>query len=245
MSELECPSPEQMSSERLNKVLTQYRESPKLLGLISVYLKKATQTHVKICDLPSRFNIDTAIGDQLTILGRRMGFPRSHKSCQTPRVHGFECDSYDDPFINLSGFCDENSTWLDCFEAVSSQVTINNDETYRKFLKARRYQMLRRYDFKSLTLACRELWGDQAFIAKIEKKSVIFAIGRTLNSEETELLKIYPRVLPLILGTGVKFHLNDTPVAGFGEGWGGFCVEGDSNIHAQWLCPIDINPYEC
>ena len=39
-----------------------------------------------ICDLPSYFDIDTEVGEQLTFLGRRMGWPRCHCICTSQPV---------------------------------------------------------------------------------------------------------------------------------------------------------------
>jgi hypothetical protein len=62
-----------------NRVLTQYRESPKLLHVIRTFLGQACQTSEAVCDLPSYFNLDTAVGDQLTIIGKWMGLLMWHR----------------------------------------------------------------------------------------------------------------------------------------------------------------------
>ena len=71
-----CPDINEMVEERIDRVLTQYRESPNLLFLLRTYLKAICSTGLNNCDLPEKFDINTAIGDQLTILGKRLGWPR-------------------------------------------------------------------------------------------------------------------------------------------------------------------------
>ena len=119
MSSLVCPTKEALVDERIDRVLTQYRESPRLLFLIKAYLNKVAETALQVCDLPEKFDLDTAVGDQLTILGKRLGWPRCHCICDVQPVFGFE---YDDeislrPVTGFGGtlptasfgFCDDNA----------------------------------------------------------------------------------------------------------------------------------------
>lgn len=91
MSNEVCPTPEALVEERIDRVLTQYRESPKLLFMMQTYLSKIASTALQICDLPERFNLETATGDQLTLIGKRMGWPRCHCICDVQPVFGFDC----------------------------------------------------------------------------------------------------------------------------------------------------------
>lgn len=88
---INCPTAAEMAEDRINRVLTQYRESPKLLFLLRTYLEAVATLHEDVCDLPEAFDLDKAVGDQLTILGKRMGWPRNHCVCDVQPVFGFEC----------------------------------------------------------------------------------------------------------------------------------------------------------
>lgn len=254
---------------RINEVLTQYRESPKLLHLLRTYLRQVEIVEQSICDMPDKFDLDTAVGDQLTLLGKRMGFPRLHCICDIQPVFGFAC-SNDSTMDNILGFC-TGADWKDCSNMGISYVSIDDDELYRRFLKARRYQIMSYYDRESLKAALREIWGNTSMIMDSRNGRVVVAPGRDLTDAELGLIQIYPRVLPIALGIEVRFHFGPLNVFGFGNGWGGFCdgeavdgqpllTEDDDVIYtesddeiltdnlgigADWLCAIDVRPYEC
>lgn len=266
---MSCVKDFEAVEQRMNEVLTQYRESPKLLHLIRTYLRQAEIVDQAICNLSDWFDLDTAVGDQLTILGKRMGFPRLHCVCDVQPVFGFDCgDDLDS--TNILGFC-TGATWSDCSDGGLSFVSIADDEIYRAFLKARRYQIMAYFDRASLKAAIKELWGPTAMIMDSRNGRVVVAPGRDLTAAEMALIQLYPRVLPITLGVELRFHFGPLRVFGFGEGWGGFCdgeavdgqpllTEDDDVIYAEtdqeiladnlgigadWLCAIDVRPYEC
>lgn len=272
---VDCPVPDVLVEEEIDRVLTQYRESPKLLHVIRTWLRQIEGVIFSICDMPSYFDIDTAVGDQLTLLGRRMGFPRNHCICSVQPVFGFECDGIISEY-QLAGFCDGNSTWQDCWPYGLSEISIEDDEMYRGFLKARRYQMISLYDMESLTEAIQHLWGETAWVIEAGEGRVVIAPGRDLTSQEASMLQVYPRVLPVAPGIRIRFHFGTVrSVFGFGEGWGAFCerpgvddrilvteaadaiLVDDGSLEAQlltgpdnvidpdWMCEIDVRPYEC
>lgn len=173
------------------------------------------------------------------------------------------------------GFCDDSATWIVCGVSGIGEISIADDEMYRKFLMVRRYQMLALYDLESLTEACRIFWGDTATVLDAGHGRVVIAPGRDLTQAETALLQLYPRVLPVAPGVRIRFHFGPTKVFGFGEGWGGFCeppadpaeaegviliteigaelvtetgevlTTGPLNLDAPWMCEVDPHPYDC
>lgn len=269
MSQLICPEVGTLTEERISEVLTQYRESPKLLHLLRTYLKSVESTALKVCDLPSYFDIETAVGDQLTIVGKRLGWPRCHCVCDVQPVFGFDCDGVVNDYP-VAGFCDDTVSWIDCGDFGVGDVCINDDELYRKFLKVRRYQMLAYFDIESLNTCLQILWGSEATVIDAGHGRVVVTPGRDLSDVEIALLQLYPRVLPVALGVEVRFHFDRPKVFGFGDGWGGFCepwvdsaslvtddeetleTESGADIttgvltrDAPWMCEIDVKPYSC
>lgn len=266
----ECPLDDELVEPRVDRVLTQYRESPKLLHVIRTYLRHAETAYQHICDLPEKFDIDTAVGDQLTIIGKRLGWPRCHCVCTVQPVFGFECDGVINEYP-VSGFCDGDVTWTDCGVFGLGEVCIEDDELYRAFLKARRYQFTAQFDIDSLNAAVRTLFGDAAMVLDAGRGRVVIAPGRALTSAETALLQLYPRVLPVAPGVLVRFHFGVLDVFGFGTGWGGFCepvfpdgtelvtelgenlvdengedlITGPLTQGADWMCEVDVRPYKC
>lgn len=263
-----CETKESLVENRIDRVLTQYRESPKFLHMLRTYLGFIAEAKLRTCDLPSYFDIDTAVGDQLTILGKRLGWPRCHCVCDTQPVFGFDCNTIQEK--EVSGFCDESVVWEDCENSGVGDICISDDEVYRKFLKVRRYQFTKKFDITSLEECLKIFWGDQAVIVDEGFGRVIIAPGRELSDQEIALLQLYPRVLPVALGVNVLFHFSGVKVFGFGEGWGEFCEEwrpdglpitdGEDDLEtenseliitgpltqdANWMCGIDVKPYGC
>ena len=221
----------------LDQVATQYRESPRLLGILRHDLREITSALFAIDAIPSAFEIDTAVGEQLSILGRRLGWLRCHCVCVTPPVFGFQCDP-PIPNIDIAGFC-EPGTWFDCDENGVGDLCIKDDETYRGYLKARRYQMLRRWQIDDLQLAARELWGGSASAISQGGGVVSISPGRDLTPVEEMELPLAFRVLPIAPGIRATLHRASGTVFGFGSGWGGFCDD------AVWFCPTEFDPFAC
>lgn len=258
----------EMVEGRVDKVLTQYRESPKLLFVIRSYLTSILNRSFDIHDLPSLMDIDTAEGDQLTMIGKVLGWGRCHCVCDLQIVFGFNCDE-DFTQQSLAGFCDEGVTWENCGTNGVGEICINDDETYRKFLKVRCYQMGAFFDIDSLNMCVKILFGEQASVLDSGNGRVVLAPDRELSEHEQALLQLYPRVLPVTLGVSVRFHFFNSNVFGFGEGWGGFCdilssneeietdesnlitetsepiITGDIRFDALWMCEFDVKPYTC
>lgn len=269
---LTCPTSPALVEAEIDRIATQYRESPLLIFLMRTYLAQVAEAIVATCAIPSFFDIETAVGDQLTLIGKRLGFPRCHCVCAVQPVFGFECES-GVADVPVGGFCDDNITWRDCGIGGIAEICIAEDEMYRGFLLARRYQALALYDVVSLTAALRHVWGATASVIGGKPGRVIMTPGRALTNAETAVLQLVPRVLPVAPGIVQRFHLGpyDFPVFGFGEGWGGFCepaypdgvaitladgtpmtlVDGTPfwtaalTEGAPWACQVDIRPYEC
>lgn len=267
---MSCPDRAQTIEERIDEVLTQYRESPNLLYLLRTYLGAVVDLHLQVCDLPEKFNLDTAVGDQLTLLGKRLGFPRCHCVCTSQPVFGFVCEGYI-PNQPVAGFCESNSTWAGCGEFGTGDVCINDDELYRRFLKSRARQAAGLLDRDNLIAAIRDLFGPTGTLLGDHNGRIIVAPGRALTDDEITVLQLYPRVLPLAPGVEVRFHFETTYVFGFGDGWAGFCdpllaeelklaTESEDDIMtddndfiitdpvpppAAWMCQIDVRPYTC
>lgn len=264
-----CPEDFELVEPRIDRVLTQYRESPKLLHLIRTYLRQAEEVDQAVCDLPSYFDIESAVGDPLTLLGKRMGWPRCHCVCDVQPVFGFSCEGVLEE-RPIAGFCDGTITWASCDAFGHGEICINDDELYRKFLKVRRHQMLALFDIENLNTAVQTFWGSQALVLAAGRGRVVIAPGRNLTDVEIALLQLYPRVLPVAPGIVARFHFGDLPVFGFGAGWGGFCdvwEPGDLAIAAgndvlvtedgveitvgplmrgaMWMCEFDVHPYDC
>lgn len=217
-----CIDEEAFVEAGIDRVLTQYRESPKLLHMIRTYLRHLWQARQSICDLPSFFNLDTATGDQLTIIGKWMGFPRCHCVCDVQPSFGFPCEIELPGSRPIVGFC-EGGLWLACGEDGVSEICITDDDVYRSLLIARSYQFQSRYGWDDQTAAIQAIFGRQARIMDSGHGQVVYAPFRALSDLELAILQVIPRALPLPPGVSSRWHFGTRPIFGFGEGWGGFC----------------------
>lgn len=255
----------------IDRILTQYRESPNLLGMIRRDLGEIAAIIIEangspgasvpllisgrpltingasllmtdpdcppIDGLPEKFDILTAVGDQLTIIGKRLGWPRCHCICVPVPVFGFPCGTLNanKPIVGLCEGC----MWDDCSEAGTGTICLDDDETYRRFLLARRYQARQLWDIDSLQAAANHIWGGIATVVSMGGARVAIQIGRSLTDLEQIQLPVAFRVLPIAPGVTPYISYDSGNVFGFGEGWGGLC-EG-----ATWFCPEPYDPYIC
>lgn len=225
---------------RIDRVLTQYRESPRLLGVARHGLEQRRQAAEAIRDAPEHFDILTAQGDQLTIVGKWLGFPRCHCVCVSPPVFGFPCPPGEgDPNVTIVGLC-EGGVFDGCFEGGSGEICIDDDEVYRGYLLARRYQMLRRYARADLEAAARHIWGETAEVFSQRPGAVVIAPRRDLTTVEYAQVPVAFRVLPTAPGVATFIHYGTKPLIGFGSGWADICDED-----AEFLCPVRVDPYSC
>lgn len=215
-----CVNPADMVEQRIDRVLTQYRESPKLLHVLRTYLGALANSYNDICDLPEKFDIETAVGDQLTTVGKWLGFPRCHCICDISPVVGFDCGT---SLRQIVGFeCETQvGNWEDCASGLVD-TCINDDNLYRKFLFVRRYQILRQFDLDSLETCIRIFFGQQARVLYSGNKKIVIGTGQENSNADYGILQLIKRVLPVALGVKVYFHFGNLKCAGFGEGCGGF-----------------------
>jgi hypothetical protein len=232
-----CPATGDLVAIEIGRIATQYREAARLKAYMRAVLGLVEEAAIVTCGIPSAFDLGTAIGDQLSLIGKRMGFPRAHCACETAPVYGIACEG-SSPLVEIAGPCDD-ATWIDCGAVITSTLRIDDDTIYRAHLLARRYQMLGLYDIDSLTAAIRHLWGPAAWVPDAGHGRVVVAPGRALTTLETRLLPISFRILPVAPGLRAAVHLGTSALLGTGSGWAGSCDDG------EWLCPVEIDPYSC
>ncbi|WP_395175039.1 hypothetical protein [Roseibium alexandrii] len=197
-----CFDREKVIDDGLSRLRTQYRESPNLIAVIRHGLEQIADVADAICTIPEEHEILSGVGDQLTNVGKRLGWPRCHCVCGNTNL----CQS--------------------------------DDEVYRGFLLARRYQVLRLFDVVSLEIAAAHIWGATANVRNLGGARVAVGPGRALTASETEQIQLAFRVLPIAPGIQPFLETATGPVWGFGAGWAGLC-------DGRWSCPVEIDPYGC
>jgi hypothetical protein len=209
------------TEEKIDKIKTQFRESRNLIYLARAYVGLAASACQEAAGLLDHFDIDTAVGDQLTILGKALGWPRCHCAGQRRPVFGFACETECGPPTQpIGGFCE--AEW-DCGGPEYVDFCFTDDELYRGFLKARIVTVWGDYSRAGMTRAARAVFGDDAVIYRESEGVIGIAAGRLMTATEISIAHLYEQVLPVPPGFRLDlYHSNGRPF-GFGDGWGGFC----------------------
>lgn len=199
----------------LDRRIQQYRDAPKLEALIRWRLRAMLEAADGLPVLSGV--IDDFSGDLLTKIGGILGFPRSHVVNKIPRVHGFG----DASSVQIVGF-GEGGTWLPAADFSSTRTEIEDDETFRRFLRAHILSLGNDAKLETITLIAKNLWGDVAGLQSSINGRIVVATGRALTLVEGQFWAVYPRLFPVPYGIRLEFHEGPIRVAGFGAGWGGF-----------------------
>ena len=218
--------------ERLDRVLTQYRESPNLLAVIAAATGQVEEIAAAAQAIPPMLDLETAEGDWLTVLGKAMGFVRRHCVCLPTPVFGFPCND-PDPLQPVVGFCDGRGTWRACDATTGAEYELTDDDTYRRFLKVRALQLRLDFSEGSLLEAARIAFGDQAEVLRSNAREVVIAPGEDFNILHPTA-QLWTRVMPVPPWVKVRFHIGPTrALFGFGKGWTGFCGSGDVPLETE------------
>jgi len=213
------------TDDRTEKLATQYRESPNLQSVIRTYLDSAGEVAPVICSV-FEVDIDTSTGDQLTQIGKILGWGREQCGGTRPKVFGFtcedECSSLETP---IGGFCDN---WVgdDCDNnSLFGAFSFEDDELYRRFLKSVVLKYDNDYRRSTLKQALAILFGEDSVVYTETPGTISISSGRALTSDEISIAHLFKQVLPIAPGVGVDIYETQTSKPfGFGEGWGGFCT---------------------
>lgn len=199
----------------LDRLIQQYRDAPNLKALIRGRLRALIDAADGIPRLSGE--LDDFTGDLLTKIGGILGFPRSHVVRKVPVVFGFGEASN----VQIAGF-GQGAVWEPAADFSSVRVSIEDDDTFRHFLKAHILALTDQSVIARVKDVAQHLWGDDAGVQSSRNGRIVIATGRTLTLAEGQFWPIYPRLFPVPFGVRVEFHEGPMRVFGFGEGWGGF-----------------------
>lgn len=113
----------------LNLLILQYRDSPKASETIKANITKYEELYNVILQFEEAFDIDTAVGVQLDILGKIVGISRIIPDV-IPKVYF----GFDNNIVNSAGFGDAPFFRLGDSLLTDTQL---NDYDYRFFIKAK------------------------------------------------------------------------------------------------------------
>jgi hypothetical protein len=114
----------QIDASRL--VTSQHRNQPKFMAVVEALTRATEQVRAATKRLTDDFNIDTAVGAQLDMIGLWVGITRRLSVPITGAFFSF----------NVTGLGWNQANWKGPFEATEG-ITVLDDETYRAVLKAK------------------------------------------------------------------------------------------------------------
>lgn len=206
----------------LERRIGQYVESDNLAAVLGTYLREMEPVRAALAELARVLDLDTAQGEALSLIGRRMGFPRTHCVSQSRPVFGFPRPNGPLPGEPEIGDLGDPATVWAGSEAVGvGSITINDDAAYRRFLKARAVQLRSDYTVAALLRACVALFGPGVEILGDTDRTVVVVLPARLDATARLWRPLYPRVLPIPPCVSVRFHERDPSLDlfGFGAGW--------------------------
>lgn len=210
-------------ASRKKMLATQYRESENLNALLDMLLEPVEDLAKALCDVGVP-DIDTAVGDQLTILGKVLGWGRVNANGPTKPVFGFACQC-NPTGLSIAGFCEGN--WYVTGDASSTLqrdvYEFTDDEEYRRFLKAIIYRHRSDYRRGALQEASEILFGPDAIVHMTDVGSGTVYTGRALTPVERTIGHLFTQVMPIAPAMYLRLYETPSVPFGFGDGWGGLC----------------------
>lgn len=231
-----------MEEARIDRILTQYRESQKLIGVIRAALSELADVAERGQTIETAFDINTSVGHPLTVIGGWLGWPRVHCQGSRPVVFGFSCPDNDcSTGYPVAGLCE--GARFACEGAEYEEFTFEDDALYRRYLKARAISINAQksggYTRECLVDAAAALFQHECVIVKERRGEVIICLTRFFSSAELQILHLAEQVLPVPPGVKLIWAHCDGAIFGFGAGWGEICT---SSFYRVINDPFDSAP---
>ena len=223
-----CDAP--LVDAHMSKVLTQYRQSQKLLTLLAGLIASLEPIKENLCLNLYWKTLDLSTGEQLDFYGALVGMPRCVCDAKQRTFFGFSNAScVDDPCgcLNpIGGFCDDFKC-SDNVETGIGEYCFTDDDLYRRFIKGKILSNASDGSTHSIIEVANAIFDStSSFIASNVHSLVTVGLDRPFTTEEFELLPLIEKIIPTYPSTKVQFsHSNGKPF-GFGAGWGEFCSGG-------------------
>lgn len=203
-----------------NLLLYQYQGLPKATGTIDLLIRQAICDLVPL-DVRDAFNIDTAVGPQLDILGKYIGFSRRVLS-QIPRDY-FTFGDTDTPSLAVTGFTaydsvvNPTSVFLR-YSMLAESFDDLEDEEYRLMLKIQIVLNSTDNTLKSITEILFEFFGTDLICYDAKDMSISYLVKPA--AKKIALLFASQDALPKPQGvnlTGVYLAEDPTKIFGMAD----------------------------
>jgi len=188
-------------------LIIQYIDKPKARAMIAAYIEELLSSGI-LFDIRDAFNLETAIGVQLDIIGKYVDLTRFYSSSDlTDDYFGFaDANNIGGVSANIIGFDDaaapdKTGFFLDANEVISAALRLN-DDAFRTLIKFRIVQNHSNHSVKSITDSIFAFFNTDVFVKDNLNMTMTYLIGNYSNS----LIRaaIQKEVLPRPMGVRME-----------------------------------------
>jgi len=123
-------------SEYINLLIKQYWEKPKAYAEIAMKASSWRRSFVWLSSFENAFDLDSATGDRLDIIGRIVGIGRAIPYAVPKIAFGFDENPNSRGFDDLFSPLNDRAPFQDLFESESTELVLD-DNAYRLFIRAK------------------------------------------------------------------------------------------------------------
>lgn len=189
---------EQIIEYYSNLLIIQYKSKQKAMATIALIAEIQANNNIQF-DVESAFDIATAVGKQLDILGKYIGVDRSYQGTDYPdNTFGF-CDYNDDIGTGQTGFTDyadyatQVGTTLTYADIIGNQQMLDDDD-YRTILKLQIATNSSNMSQKSIDDQLFNIFGDEVILTTTNHMEIWYFVSPDIGVLENVLIQ--KKVLP-------------------------------------------------
>lgn len=204
-------------SNYLAIITSEYNQQPMFMDMVANVTQAFADNTAVMSALPSMFDVDSAVGDQLDKVGLWIGVTRNISVPLTGVYFAFDTDGL--------GF--DQGTWYSAFNPITGVVTLS-DEAYRTLLKAR----IANNQWDGTIEGAYDVWdtvfadtGVSIFIQDLENMHMVYALTGPVPDAVT--LALFQGGYLNLKPAGVKIDAYLTPTVSNAP-YFGFDVENNS-----------------
>lgn len=204
----------------VNLLIIQYNLKPKARATIELFVGELIASGIYL-DVRDAYNLETAVGAQLDIIGQYVGVDRFFFTQQLDGDYFGFADAQDMAGVsaNIVGFDDASAPsktgeFLDASALVGSELRLN-DTNYRQLIKLKIAQNNSSHSTKSISDILFDSFAGDVILTDGYDMTITYLF----NAESTILIEAAREkmVLPKPAGVGIKTIINGTQFFGFAD----------------------------
>lgn len=204
-----------------NLLIIQYSNKPKAKATIELMAREIVASGI-VFDVENGYNVDTAVGVQLDVIGKYVGVDRTFQAQDLRDFFAFTY--YDDVspdaqdkwgFTNYANFDTliQNGT-LTYKDIILKDFSLN-DEEYRILIKLKIIQNASNHSHKSIDDSIYQFFGNTIIPDSTGGMEMVYFVPSAFN--QIILAAIAKGVLPRPMGVGISYISQSEPFFGFAE----------------------------